>query len=533
MADRHAIAPVPARTRQDGRASASKDTGDDRGLRAWGDLIDAARQIRLTDILASAVDAVVSTGPDHRILYFNPAAERMFGVAVEDVVGTDIGRFIPGMTSEDVRATRETVRARRSPQRMGVVRTLRAVRATGEEFPVEASISRTGSGDAQLITMIVRDRTEHERLQAQLLQAQKLEGMGRLAGGVAHDFNNLLTVILGYCELLQTRQRGGVELEEITNAARRASQLTRQMLAFSRRQVLQVETLDLNALVHGLTRMLRRVLGEDVALQMRLADEHLWVVADVGQMEQVLLNLAVNARDAMPSGGTLRITTRVADCALPPGSTPRPSVELLVSDTSRGVSEDARARIFEPFATASEDAAAGLGLATVYGIVRQTGGDVACTSAVGQGTTFHVWLPLADAPRAGTADALAERHASRGSEGVLLVEDDAPVRELTARALRAYGYTVFDVADVAAASRVIEHAKVAIVVSDVVMPRPDGADFFAEIARRRPGLPVLLVTGSPEALRQRQVDPAHLLRKPFTPADLAARIRALLDGPRR
>ena len=190
---------------------------------------------------------------------------------------------------------------------------LRAVRASGEEFPIEASISHTGSGDAQLFTVIVRDRTEHDRLQAQLLQSQKLEGISRLAGGVAHDFNNLLTVILGYCELMRMRQRGGSELEEINSAARRASQLTRQLLAFSRRQVLQVETLDLNVLIRGLHRMLRRIVGEDVVLDTDLADDMLWVVADVGQMEQVLVHLAVNARDAMPSGGTLRITTRIAD----------------------------------------------------------------------------------------------------------------------------------------------------------------------------------------------------------------------------
>lgn len=488
-------------------------------------------EARLAGILGSAMDAIISTGPDQRIVFFNPAAERMFGVPAEDAIGTHVGRFVPATLRDHhdllVQTFGETGATAR---RMGALGALRAVRANGDEFPIEASISHTGAGPDQLFTVIIRDRSEHDHLQAQLLQSQKLEGIGRLAGGVAHDFNNLLTVILGYCELLRMRQRGGTELDEINNAARRASQLTRQLLAFSRRQVLQVETLDLNGLVRGLNRMLRRIIGEDVQLQTELAEEAMWVVADVGQMEQVLLNLVVNARDAMPQGGTLRIGTRIVEHA-PPSSSglARPSVELAVSDTGIGISQDVQSRMFEPFFTTKGDAGTGLGLATVYGIVTQTGGDVACTSTLGLGSTFHVWLPLAAEPADASTGPLPARHAAHGNETVLLVEDEALVRELAARALREYGYTVLEAPDVEAALRFIDHPRLDIVVSDVVMPGRSGDDLLGEVARRRPGLPVLLMTGYSEALLKRPVDPAHLLRKPFTPTDLVAKIRHLLD----
>jgi CheY-like chemotaxis protein len=207
-------------------------------------------------------------------------------------------------------------------------------------------------------------------------------------------------------------------------------------------------------------------------------------------------------------------------------------VELTVSDTGVGMTEDIRSRIFEPFFTTKGDAGTGLGLATVYGIVTQTGGDIACTSGVGQGSTFHVWLPLAPPPREQASAATVSRHAAHGHETVLLVEDEALVRELAARALREYGYKVLEAPDVDSALRYVDHPSLAVVVSDVVMPGRSGDDLLTEISRRRPSLPVLLMTGYSEALLQRPVDPAHLLRKPFTPTDLIAKIRHLIDRPR-
>ena len=491
-----------------------------------------ASETRLAGILRSAMDAIVSVDADHRIVYFNPAAERMFGVSAEDAIGTDVSRFVPDDVREKHRALMRSFGETGTTARHGTtLGTLRALRASGETFPIEASISRAGSGPGQLLTVIIRDRSEHDQLQAQLLQSQKLEGIGRLAGGVAHDFNNLLTVILGYCELLRMRQHTGVELEEIQNAARRASQLTRQLLAFSRRQVLQVETVDLNQLIRGLQRMLRRIIGEDVGLETDLADAPAWVLADVGQMEQVLLNLVVNARDAMPSGGTLRIGTRVVeeDASGSADAPSRASVELIVSDTGMGMSDDVRTRIFEPFFTTKGDSGTGLGLSTVYGIVMQTGGEIAVTSAPGEGATFRVRLPLAGPPK-GEGTGAAQGEAVRGTELVLLVEDEGFVREFASRALREYGYEVLEASDAESALRHIDNPRLALVVSDVVMPDRSGDDLRAEIARRRPGLPVLLMTGYSEALFERPVDPKCLLRKPFTSSDLIVKIRHLLDG---
>jgi two-component system cell cycle sensor histidine kinase/response regulator CckA len=487
-------------------------------------------QARLAGVLDGATDAIISAGPDQKVVFFNPAAEHMFGVPVAEALGADVGRFVTLTTKDEHSTFMRRIAESGLTGRRVQIGALRAVRGTGEAFPVDASISHTGSGADQLFTFIIRDRTEDDQLQAQRLQAQKLEGIARLAGGVAHDFNNLLTVILGYCELLRMRQHSGIELEEINSAARRASELTRQLLAFSRRQVLQVETLDLNGLILGLNRMLRRITGENVVLETELADDALWVVADVGQMEQVLLNLVVNARDAMPHGGTLRIATRRVDHVTPEDGGPGPrSVEVTVTDSGVGMTDDVRSRIFEPFFTTKGDEATGLGLASVYGIVTQTGGDIVCESAVGQGTRFRVSLPAAPPPREASPASTALGHGAHGREIVLLVEDESSVRELTARALREFGYKVLEAPDVDSALRYLEHPGLAVVVSDVVMPGRSGDDLSTEVMRRRPDLPVLLMTGCSEALLQRPVDPAHLLRKPFTPTDLVAKIRALLD----
>jgi two-component system cell cycle sensor histidine kinase/response regulator CckA len=247
-------------------------------------------------------------------------------------------------------------------------------------------------------------------------------------------------------------------------------------------------------------------------------------------MEQVLLNLVVNARDAMPHGGTLRIATRLVDHLTPEdGGAGQRAVEVTVTDSGIGMTDDVRSRIFEPFFTTKGDEATGLGLASVYGIVTQTGGDIVCESAVGQGTRFRVSLPAAPPPREASPASTALGHGAHGREIVLLVEDESSVRELTARALREFGYKVLEAPDVDSALRYLEHPGLAVVVSDVVMPGRSGDDLSTEVMRRRPDLPVLLMTGCSEALLQRPVDPAHLLRKPFTPTDLVAKIRALLD----
>ena len=516
--------PVPAAVAPPADSSAREKAA----VSAWGDLLQAARitaveqdlDLRYLAVLDQAANGGSLAGVVGRLeheVHSGDVGERLVAIKRGALLSGSPRQGRVDIVHDGVTRAFEVTATPRRDEQGTVIGVLSVMVELGTAQPV--AVARASDGP------------EQDQPHAQLLQTRTLEGIGRLAGGVAHDFNNLLTVILGYCELLRMRQRGGTELEEINNAARRASQLTRQLLAFSRRQILQVETLDLNGLIRGLHRMLRRIIGEDVVLDTHLADDLLWVAADIGQMEQVLLNLVVNARDAMPSGGTLRIATSIVDATTThPGHSDRPWVELAVSDTGGGMTDDVRSRIFEPFFRTTGDAGTGLGLATVYGIVTQTGGDIACDSAPGEGSTFRVWLPLAaPPPREPAASAAAGRQVAHGHETVLLVEDDTLVRELTARALREFGYTVIEAPDAASALRSLDHQGLAIVVSGVAVAGPGGNDLLAEIARRQPGLPVLLMTGYSEGLLQRPVDPTHLLRKPFTPTDLTAKVRALLD----
>ncbi len=542
--------PDPARPIASGRAA---DTAG-AGLRAWAQLLQAARITVAEQDLELRYLAVMEQpdGPDLSGIIglrdsdiYDPAlAARLESIKRGAIEGGRPRQGRVDLTHADQRRTYElTATPRRNADgaitgvlsiAVDVTHVLQAP-APSRTAPAQGSSSAVldaaPEGDARLSTLSIRDRTEHDRWQAQWLQSQKLDAVSRLAGGVAHDFNNVLTVILGYCELLRRRQRASTELDEISSAARRASQLTRQLLAFGRRQVLQVEAVDLNGLIRGLQRLLRRSVGDDIVVTTTLADEALWVVVDAGQMEQVLVNLADNAREAMPSGGTLHITTRIVDAErVAAAGSARDRVELTVHDSGTGMTDDVRARLFEPFFTTRGGTATGLGLAVVHGIVVQSGGRIDCESAPGEGATFRISLPLALPPAEPSPAALPSGAAVGGDETVLLVEHEAQVRELSARALREYGYAVLEAHDVPSALHHVEHPRLAIVVADASMPGTHGGDLATELGCRNPPLPVLLMTSHAEAL-QHPVDPARLLRKPFTPADLAARIRGLLDRP--
>jgi len=400
---------------------------------------------------------------------------------------------------------------------------------------------------------IVEDITEQRRVREALLkaeerfhQAQKLESVGRLAGGVAHDFNNLLTVILSYTEMMREALADGgaasaEDLNEIHAAGVRARDLTRQLLAFARKQVIAPISLDLNAVVRDSQRMLQRLLGEDIDLRVSL-EPGLWLVhADPSQVEQVLMNLAVNARDAMARGGTLTIETHNTTTADADEDTPETSREwaqLTVRDSGSGMSPEVMAHLFEPFFTTKEQGrGTGLGLATVYGIVQQAHGLVHAESAPGQGTTFHVRLPrtqVARPPSTGRRPAAPRG----GSEGVLLVEDEPQVREVTARALRAAGYTVttFPTPQAALGIPTEELRRIRLLVTDVVMPGLDGRALSDELCKRHPGLRALYVSGyTQDAIAVRGVLDAGIefLAKPFEISALLSRIRAILDpqGP--
>ena len=415
-------------------------------------------------------------------------------------------------------------------------------RKDGSIFLVETISHPLEFAGAPGCFVMVTDVTERQKLKQQLEQSQRLESIGRLAGGVAHDFNNLLTVINGYTDMLLDNTEPGGEarecLEEIHRAAERAAGLTQQLLAFSRRQLVQPVILNMNQVVSDMEKMLRRLIGEDLELVCRLSPDLGNVMADPGQMQQVVMNLAVNARDAMPRGGRLVIETSnmefdEAFVSAHPDNAPGPHILLAVSDSGVGMTEEVKNRLFEPFFTTKPvGAGTGLGLATVYGMVKQSGGSIWVYSEPGHGTTFKIYLPIVDAP---VAEARSERKPHfEGHETLLIVEDQTEVRTLAVSALEHYGYRILSAASGAEALDLAEQFNGAIhlLVTDVVMPGLDGRELAARLLARRPDTRVLYMSGyTDEVIAHRGVlDPAvALVQKPFTAKALAQRVRQVLD----
>jgi len=413
----------------------------------------------------------------------------------------------------------------------------RVVRSDGTVFWVNdrSTLVRDAQGEPQHLEGILTDITEHKHLQAQFVQAQKMETVGRLAGGVAHDFNNLLTVINGYAEFALSEIPEGDPLremvQEIYDAGQRASGLTRQLLTFSRRQVVQPVSLNINVVAEQMQKMLERLIGEDVRLTFDL-DPGVWPVkADAGQLEQVIMNFAVNARDAMPEGGTLVVTTRNIEGENPADDT----VLLSVADTGCGMDEATQARLFEPFFTTKKvGQGTGLGLATIYGIVSQAGGRIEVSSAVGRGSTFRVHLPrlvgnASEAVSAGRPEGLA-----RGHERILVVEDEESLRRIAQRILEAAGYTVVCAANGPEAIACLAQAEAPmdLLLTDVVMPGMSGHELAATIKQTHPTLKVLYASGYlPDAFPERaRLGPdVHFLAKPYSPSSLTAKVRDVLD----
>jgi len=407
-------------------------------------------------------------------------------------------------------------------------------------LPVAAGPGRP----ARLVGGMV-DITERKQLEGRLRQSQKLEAVGRLAGGIAHDFNNLLTAIEGYSDLMLAElgeaDRLRTDVEEIAKAARRAASLTTQLLAFSRRQMLQPKVVEPNVAVRDLEVMLRRLLGEDVELVCALDPELGRVLADPGQLAQVIVNLALNARDAMPDGGRITIETRNRELDraqarghedVEPGS----YVLLTVTDTGHGMDEETRAHVFEPFFTTKDGKGTGLGLATVYGIVKQSGGHVSVGAGPERGSVFDVYLPRVDNPPEPRPRPHSAAETSGGSETVLVVEDDDTVRGLVCRVLEQHGYAVLEACDGEAALALLERGETRpdLLLTDTVMPSMSGPELAAKAAGLdRWDARVLFMSGyAPEALqRLGGFGSDALVQKPFSPADLLAAVREALDRP--
>ena len=475
-----------------------------------------------------------------RILAVNDAAITRYGYSEREF----LERTIRDIRSPDDQARLDEELGRRPDE--GAVRTgVRHRAKDGKLFEVDLVTRPLEFAGRRARLILAHDVTAQRQLEEQLRQSQKMEAVGQLAGGIAHDFNNLLTAILGSTQLLLNNMPSGdprrEDAEEIRHAGQRAAELTRQLLAFSRRQVLAPKVLELNAVVGNMDRMLRRLLGEDVELVTSLDPTAGAVNADPGQLEQVLLNLAVNARDAMPGGGRLSIeTTRLAlheehlerRHRLPPGD----YACLVVTDTGVGMDEATQAHLFEPFFTTKEvGKGTGLGLATVYGIVKQSGGYIWVYSEPRRGTTVKVYLPRVPGASEAPAPAPPARAARGGNETVLLVEDAAPVRALARRSLEACGYRVLDASDGPSALELsARHAAgIDLLVTDVVMPGMSGRELAERLAPQRPEMKVLYTSGyTDDAMVRQGVLNAGVafLQKPFVPDMLARKVREVLDG---
>jgi two-component system cell cycle sensor histidine kinase/response regulator CckA len=483
--------------------------------------------------------------PDHPIIYASPGFERLSGYSVDEAVGKNC-RFLrgPGTDPASVASVRDAIRDGRACS----VEMLN-YRKDGTPFWNQLIISpiRDAEGHLTNFVGVQTDVTDRRQLEAQLRQAQKLEAVGRLAGGVAHDFNNLLSVVLSYSEIILAGMNKGDpirgDLEEIQGAGLRAADLTRQLLMFSRQQVLEPKVLDLNDLLAGMSKMLQRILDADVALISRPARELGAVRADPSSVEQIIMNLVVNARDAMPMGGTLTMETSnvvldEAYAAAHLGVAPGPHVMLAVTDTGTGIDKATLARIFEPFfTTKASGKGTGLGLTTVFGVVQQSGGSVSVCSEVGKGTTFKVYFPRVDDAPETTPTSEAPRPTSRGTETILLVEDDDRVRLLARNILRRSGYHVIEASNGAEALlRSEEHrGTIHLLLSDVVMPQMGGPALAKRLTSVRPEMRVLCMSGYADDSNVRHgVVEARIpcIEKPITPVSLTTKVREVLDWPR-
>ena len=500
-------------------------------------LVEREELFRL--ITENAADMIAVVTADGKRLYNSPSYEKVLGYSAEELSQTSAYAQIHPEDQPKVAKAAEQARSSGVGNRVEY----RVRHKNGEWRMLESTASAVCSpeGKVEKLVIVNRDITERRRLEQQLVLSHKLEAIGRLSGGVAHDFNNLLGVIIGYAEALQQDPTGNESyreaIDEILKAGHRAASLTQQLLAFSRKQVLEPKILDLNAVVADIEKMLRRLIGEDIELKIICAADLGKVKADRGQIDQVIMNLAVNARDAMPRGGLLKIETcnvvlREEDRKNRQYIVPGVYVMVSVTDAGTGMDAEVQSHIFEPFFTTKEmGKGTGLGLATVYGVIKQSGGYIFVESEPGRGASFKIYLPRVEGAALNQPESVAPRQKDHGPRTILIAEDEASLRKLTSNTLNKLGYTVLEAPDAAEAIRIagLLASKIDLLLTDVVMPGMSGRELALRLATTRPDTKVLYMTGYTDgAIAEHGVLEAgiSILRKPFTQAQL---IRSL-DG---
>jgi PAS domain S-box-containing protein len=500
---------------------------------------ETSLKARFDDVFERASDVIVMHDRRGRVWTMNRTGEQLSGYPREELRAIDPGSLFSAQYLSAVQQILKDGAA-------AMPRTIRAELMTraGARLPIEAHAEvLVGDGQVVGVSVIARNMADRDHLEAQLRQAQKMEAVGRLATGVAHDFNNLITVLLGYSDELAEHVPLDSPLrkpvDEVRRVAERASGLTQQLLAFSRRHVAVTQALDLNVTVSGMQDLLRRLLGAEISLDVRLGHDLGLINSDPVQIGQIIMNLAVNARDAMPNGGTLAIETSSVELGAEHLDViPGRHVMLVVRDTGVGMTADVQRKLFEPFFTTKvAGEGTGLGLSMVSAIVRQSGGHITVSSEVGQGSTFRVYFPLAQpgATAAATPARIGDAAPARGSGVVLLAEDDRAIRRLMTTELRRRGFTVLEARHGAEALDICKtyDGVIDVLLTDVVMPMMNGIDLAAAATPIRPGMSVLFMSGHPEragiGLDPNSAHAKNLLMKPFTPDTVVARLNDILS----